>query len=413
MFGICLPNYYICNRNEKKIKQENINLTIFKEMNKKLFFLAIAALGLAACSNDDVVEINQGEAISFRPLTTNVTRASDVNAGTLQESGFTVFAKQGESTYFNETAFIYGTGTYNSATKYYWPSSGNLDFFAYAYSKPEDHASQVSHTALTYAFTVTPDASAQYQTDLVIACTTDKSKTGTYDAGAKTYGSDGVPLNFRHAESKVTIKLQNTSSALKFTVGNVIIGNINTVGTYTFTGSTNNANEATTNTNTDATSGYWLKFGDWTSTTSGSYTQAANTTTYNGVTAAAPLTHDMILIPQQLTNASTYATGDNNAAFNGSYITVQIKIQNSASSAYILGSAEAFVTALWPLPATKWLPGYHYTYTVDLSGGGYNPTNVDGTDSGLDPVLDGAEIKFVSVTVDAWNETPGNTDVTM
>ena len=52
-------------------------------MNKKLFFLAIAALGLAACSNDDVVEINQSlddsNTISFRPLVNNVTRGIDVD----------------------------------------------------------------------------------------------------------------------------------------------------------------------------------------------------------------------------------------------------------------------------------------------------------------------------------------------
>ena len=63
-------------------------------MNKKLFFLAIAALGLAACSNDDVVEINQSledaNTISFRPVVTNVTRATDITASSLQTSGFTV-----------------------------------------------------------------------------------------------------------------------------------------------------------------------------------------------------------------------------------------------------------------------------------------------------------------------------------
>ena len=111
-------------------------------MNKKLFFLAIAALGLAACSNDDVVEINQSledaNTISFRPVVTNVTRATDITASSLQTSGFTVFATEtgkpysgeGSGPYFPETSFTYSAGTYTSATKYYWPSTGKLDFIA-------------------------------------------------------------------------------------------------------------------------------------------------------------------------------------------------------------------------------------------------------------------------------------------
>ena len=48
-------------------------------MKKNLFILGIAALAFAACSNDEVVEVNQGEAISFRPLMTGVTRAIDAH----------------------------------------------------------------------------------------------------------------------------------------------------------------------------------------------------------------------------------------------------------------------------------------------------------------------------------------------
>lgn len=400
MFGICLPNYYICNRNEKKIKQVNINLTIFKEMNKKLFFLAIAALGLAACSNDDVVEINQGEAISFRPLVNNVTRAADIDASYLQGHGFTVFATEygkpysgnGSGPYFPETEYTFSAGTWTSTSKHYWPSSGSIDFYAYAYSGAEN---QVTHTAQTLVFGVTPNATAANQTDLVFANTNNKSKGGTYGASDEyTYGAHGVPLNFRHAESKVTIQLKNTNSSLKFTVNNVRIGNIKTTGTYTYSGSTSGYG-------TDGENSAYLKFEDWTPATPGYYDQVPATTTYTSATATTALT-SYILIPQAMTAAGTYENGDNNAAFLGPYITIELKIQNADNNAYILGSAQDFVTALWPLTTVTWNPGYHYTYTVDLAGGGYNPTNVNGTNENLDPVLNGAEIKFVSVTVDAW-----------
>lgn len=157
----------------------------------------------------------------------------------------------------------------------------------------------------------------------------------------------------------------------------------------------------------------YLKYGDWSSqSTLGTYTQAAATTSYTSATSATALTNSMILIPQTLTNANAYASESAGAAFNGAYITVALKIQNTTNSAYIVGADSGegdYVTALWPLPGTKWLPGYHYTYTVDLAGGGYYPTNQStiGTGDALDPILNGAEIKFVTVTVDSWTDATG------
>lgn len=383
-------------------------------MNKQIFILAMAAIGFVACSSDETVAVNQNDsdAITFRPIVNGTTRAADIDAGSgtygLQSLGFTVFANVGSTTtnYFPETSFTYAASAYTSATKYYWPSSGTLDFFAYQYS--ENGNNTVSHTALTKAFTVTPSSTAANQTDLVVAFTEGKSKA--------TNGA-GVTLNFRHAESKVTIKLKNSSTTTTITVGDVVLGNVFTTGTYTFTGSTDNAVSPTTTTDTDGNNNSkYLKYDDWSGqATSGSYTQAAATTSYTSATAATALTNSMILIPQTLTNATTYASGDAGAVFNGAYITVALKIQNTTGGAYIVGAASGegeYVTALWPLPATKWLPGYHYTYTVDLAGGGYYPTNQN-TDEGLDPILAGAEIKFVTVTVDSWNTTPGETAVGM
>lgn len=363
----------------------------------------MAAIGFVACSSDETVAVNQNDpdAISFRPLVSGITRATDITATTLQSSGFTVFATAGstfDTKYFNETAFTYSAGAYISATKYYWPSTGTLDFYAYAYNGADG---QVTHTAQTKAFTVTPNSTAANQTDLVFANTNGKSKDGTYDT-SKKYGADGVPLNFRHAESKITVQLKNTSTTLKVTVKDVAIGYLNTTGTYTYSGSTTNAD-------TDHASEY-LKFADWTAKSgTGSYTQTATTTSYTSATATAALPESFILIPQALTTATAYSgttarNGDTpGSPFNGAFITVQLKIQNAATNAYIVGAdGDNYVTALWPLPAGTWNPGYHYTYTVDLAGGGYYPDNRD-TNTDLDPILGGAEIKFVTVTVDGWD----------
>lgn len=373
-------------------------------MKKNLFILAAAALALASCSSDETVEsaaLSKSNEINFRPLVAGSTRATDIEATTLQTSGFTVFSTVGSNfstIYFDETKFTYDNGTYTSSTKYYWPSSGTLDFYAYAYNGT---TGQVTHTAQTKAFTVTPAATAADQTDLVFANTNGKSKDGSYNTS--TYGAAGVPLNFRHAESKVTVQLKNSSTALKVTVKDVAIGYLNTTGTYTYSGST-------TNGDTDH-SGEYLKFEDWTAKSgTGSYTQTATTTEYISTTAATPLPESFILIPQALTTATAYSTASASATFNGAYITVELKIQNAANDAYIVGGAGSYVTAMWPLPAGTWNPGYHYTYTVDLAGGGYYPDNHD-TDTDLDPILEGAVIKFVNVTVDNWADG-GATNVT-
>lgn len=372
---------------------------------KKFFLFAVGALALTACSNDETVEVNPGEAISFRPLVNKTTRATDITSTVLQASGFTVFATENgvnyaAGPYFPETPFAYSNGTYTSATKYYWPSTGQLDFYAYAFNGA---ANQVSHIAQSVAFTVTPDNAASYQTDLVFANTNGKQKGDAYTpsgGSASTYGAAGVPLNFRHAESKVTIKLKNSNSSLKFTVANVAIGYLKGTGTYTYSGSTDNAATPNLTTNTDGAG--FLKFSDWTAQSGAkSYTQTATTTEYTSLTAATALPESFILIPQSLATATQYKSSAKDAEFEGAYISVQVKIQNTTSGAYIVGS-DNYVTAMWPLTAITWNPGYHYTYTVDLADGGYYLVNQDETDEKLDPILGGAEIKFVDVTVDAW-----------
>lgn len=358
-------------------------------MKRNLFILGIAALAFAACSNDEVVEVNQGEAISFHPLINNVTRADDINATTLESTGFYVSARKhsDKSEYFTDAAYtVYTTPssvkTWTCANKYYWPlDDSELDFFAYSpQAVGEGHNSQITAHAAYNTFEVTPATTANTQVDLIFANANQKKKS-TDNAG--------VVLNFRHAESKVVIQLKNTNSSLTFTVKDVVIGNVKNKGQFTFTDESDSK----------------LKYSDWawSGASNTSYTQTVATASAYSTSTPAQAGVDMILVPQTLTNATTYHDGADNAVFDGSYITVELKIQNSIGGAYIVGGSDLWQVALWPLPATEWDPGKKYTYTVDLAGGGYFPTNKASTDSALDPILDGCEIKFVTVTVDDWS----------
>lgn len=367
-------------------------------MKGNLYILAVACLALASCSNDETVATRHDpNEISFRALTNVMTRAADINATTLETTGFYVSAKKhsNASVYFSDAAYTVFTSpgdvkTWTCATPHYWPADDSeLDFYAYApKATGEGKNAQITSYTSPSTFEITPATTADSQVDLIFANANQKKKSTD---------ETGVVLNFRHAESKVAILLKNTDPNLTFTVGDVVIGNVKNKGQFTYSEESESK----------------LKYADWawTDATNTSYSQTVTTASAYSTSTPAQAGVDMILVPQTLTNATTYASASSGAAFNGSYITVQLKIQNTSNSAYIVGGASAWEVALWPLPATQWNPGNKYTYTIDLSGGGYYPTNQD-TNANLDPILGDAVIKFVSVTVDTWGG-PVNSDVTM
>ncbi len=374
-------------------------------MKKNYWILAAAAVALAACSNDDTITVNQGieeaNTINFSTIVEGQTRAAGITTATLES--FYVTANRGSDIYFGgETPVTFTkdgeTTSYRSATKYYWPSEGKLDFYAFA------PATGITRTDSTQ-FSVTPAATPSSQVDFVYGVVRQQDKAS---------GGNGVQLNFRHAMSNVIIQLKNSSNDKKVTVGNVAIGYILPTGAFAPAFKTAEGNQigfCTNSTNisnvTDASeSNYYIVPGAWTASgTRTSYTQTATTTSYTNNIATTALPADMILVPQTLVNAEGYSAATAGSGFNGACITVQLKIQD-AQNHYLAGTADAPVTAMWPLAATQWLPGHKYTYTLDLAGGGYFPTNQDASED-LDPILENAEIFFLSPSVDTWIEATG------
>ena len=368
-------------------------------MKKRLLILAVAGLALASCSNDEVVEsvaTSDANAISFRPLVSGATRALDQTTTTLQGDGkgFYVTAKynasasqEGGTDYFGATTPVHYTykggatnGYYTSDEKYYWPSEGYLNFYAFA---PAVKTDEIERTAYNI-FTITPNNSAASQEDFIYAV--------TYDGNKSSNGTTGVTLTFHHAESKVSIQAKNTST-LDFTINAVTLYQVSTSGKFTYTSNAASITDSKLNNSTWDT---------WTG--SSAYAHTPGTTAFAAGAGAASIATDMILVPQTIAPVSAYASASADAALasTGSFIKVQLKAKQG--SYYVLGGESTWVEAIWPLPAGRWDPGYHYTYTVDLAGGGYSATNKD-ADTDLDPLLEGAEIKFVSVTVDSWTET--------
>ena len=406
-------------------------------MKKSLFILATAAIALASCNNDVKIAENKtlddANEIALRPLVPRVMRApaaADMDASAIQSAGFRVTATKtsdASTIYFNNVDYSYdGTANYTSATKYYWPSEYNLDFYAYTPISSvlvgSDkqivpwNTSTSAYDADSYkVFKVTPDEAAANQVDLVYARTNDWGKCDASDDSHEIDGTPtGVTINFRHTESKVRIKLYNSNSNINVIVRDASICNVKTSGIFTF------ADANTDGQNTGA--GTVLSSSTWTASGNGNYkvTDQSNTK-YNGTSSGSAVqvgSEDWILIPQTFTYATAYSGDNANDPFNGPCIKINLKIKNNATGtpgAYIVGADddalddddnEGYVTAMWPLAAnpaagTGWEKGKQYTYTVNLAGGGYYEKNYTG-DSGLDPILASAEIIFVSVSVDNW-----------
>jgi hypothetical protein len=354
---------------------------------------------LAACSADETVEDNPGLEISFAPSINKVTRAADVTSANLPSYGFNVTAMKqvaggSETTYFSGVDYKWNGNAYGSVDKYYWPATDKLNFYAYAMAT--DAASQV--TKIDYkSFKVEPDADWNKQVDLVFASTKDKVKADS---------ENGVVLNFRHTGAKIKVKVKNTSKTLRFDVTGWKVGFLSPTATFTFDGT------ATDDDHTSATTAtHTLSMDSWSNHAGRSLgTEYVSEFTlpqipaYDGTDNHEQyLAGEMILLPQETPALTAYANATVGADVTNPYIALKMVIRNNDADGTVVASAggDTPVWATWPLPTTKWEPGKVYTYLVDLSGGGYYPNNQD-SDPDLDPLL--TEVKFVSVTVDDWND---------
>ena len=407
-----------------------------------LLILAVAALGFAACANDETTAVNEklaeSNAISFRAFNSGMMRAADQNLAALQASGkgffVTAIHSVGPTTYFDNVQFKWdsGTSTFVSDKKYYWPSEGTLDFFAYA---PATDASQLTRTGTDYkAFTVTPSTTTiANQVDLIYANTDGKAKTGTYTKAdaTKHYGADGVPINFRHTGCKIVIKVKNDANTnLKYEITGVKIVNVDGSATFTYNDTQDSGDNNTDKVNDNSKQ---LLIGDWSNNedvqnvtykspdfTANTFTAQQSTGQFlnsSGTMGTEDENLHMILIPQSTAAVgNAYSAATEGAPYTGSYIALKMKIYNiggtnedpvytviaDASGTTTYSAATVDKWAMWPVQFT-WNPGYKYTYTIDVANGGYWERNNDSTDD-LDPIFEGAVIKFVDVTVDAWRD---------
>lgn len=213
-------------------------------MKKHFRLLGVAALAttmLTGCSNDELVETNQGEAIAFRARTE--TRATPIDKTNL--GNFKVFAKgvHTNGTLYPEGNFL--IGTYNAETKkasaetaerkgdiwkvnrdVYWPSDMSRVFF-WAYttnSNTDTNADCLSSGTINFnqesgpeltGFTLERDDVKKTEKDKSTWMDGDKQKDLllAFTNQSKTESVSSIPLNFKHALSQIEIQAKRKSIA--------------------------------------------------------------------------------------------------------------------------------------------------------------------------------------------------------
>ena len=357
-------------------------------MKKSLFIMALGAIALTSCSQDEVLEVKQ-DAISFATATENASRAAITDANNLTAFNVSGIVNDGGTykTYFDKITMNDGTkegSIYNSG--YYWPM-GNMDFYAYAPTSltfdlgtPDAAANKTADKAAKITG-VTIATDATLQADIVYALSTNN---------AKPAAAAPVDLNFQHALSQVDFKVKiasNVAQAIKVVVNSITVKNLQGTGVYSFP-------TTETDTGTDG-KGTWAISGaltDYTVTPVWSALTNGATGSTEAVTATA--TESMLLLPQTI-EASTYSSG---------WSAKGLFILDADVYSVVGGTEVQLVSEPTYVPVEiNWEEGKHYTYTFVYSADG-NGGKTDDNEDQLIPIQFTLSVDdFVDVPAEVLN----------
>ena len=356
-------------------------------MKSKYLAVALSAVALTACNNDEVMEVNQGRGISFQVATETSTRAQATTTQTITE--FKVWGFTDGKTLMNglEVSKDGNDWTYDGTI--FWPAT-DVDFYSVS---PAD-VTGVNITSSSQKITgFTVDTDQSKQVDLLYAVNKDETK--------EDHAASAVNINFRHALSQIVFKAKNTNENLKVTVKGVKIANIKKKGDFTYPTSATTDNVASESGSiTSGTQGTW---GTPTEATTFSAGMDANGVTLDGVVSTAKdlsnATGALFMIPQALTPWNPTSTGALNQTNTGVYFLLNCQIlsgTNKDIQVWPSDADETFAEIAVPANTLTWEQGKKYVYTFIFGkGAGYEP----GEDPNPDPTLVGIDF---DVTVDEF-----------
>lgn len=400
-------------------------------MKKSIIFLALGALALSSCTQDDQPRVTTGasEGITFRARIPVASRATDITRENLDR--FNVFAiDNNKNQYFFDEFYLDpdDDNYYISSQPYYWPTDNSKLLFL-AYSTNGHKLNEEPKASFDYGLTITnfkveEDINDQY--DFVVA-----SATG-YKQDHKV---DGVGLNFKHALAKISIVAKTQDENYTYEIAGVKLGSMPHLLSYSYSviqeGSFDKPDDWNHNWNLLGydeengiipTSAY---FSDFIWNYDSSITLSTSDKDEDGSIVSNPEMYKNCFMVAPYNYAAWDYENDGRNEGNGAYIGVLMKITNKNSGKVI-----------WPYPVKEgeeneleaitvtvgedsyaWVafplvinlePNNHYLFSIDFTNGAgwVAPCTSDlaGT-----PVF-GDPIKFSAIVNDwdDWNENPGN-----
>lgn len=286
-------------------------------MKKSFLMLGVAAMALASCTNEEVLNVAENRAIGFDAFVGKPTKAVMKNEDFRE---FSVFGGYGESlknVFDNQkVSSTDGTNWTYTPTKY-WTKEKTYTFQAYSpFIDPETASATATATAKGVNFS---GFVADGATDLLVS--------DVVTMNGSTAGP--ISLTFRHILSLINFKFSTDINGATITISNLKVNALPNKGNYT------NANTT----------------GAWSVSESGNY----DMTVANGVTISAPQTSTSVMVlPQTPADKAISVTFTVNA-------TGSIEIKDAPHTVY--------------LPTTALEEGKQYTYTAIITASNIDPGN--------------------------------------
>lgn len=332
---------------------------------KILGIMALAALApvFGACSSGDdtIVRVPAGSGeISFA-ANTDFTRSGDITTNNLTSFNVYAYTSSNDSLDLfmnNVTVSKTSANVWTYSPVRYWPADKSVDFYAFAPAGWVDSGGPLKPVAY--------DAYPGKQ-DIVYAVNEGLR-------GAVGQPNPQVIFNFRHALSKITLKMSSSNQALTVRVTNVALSNIRTKGNFSF------PDESTSGDPTQGSVGKWSDQ----NTPSAYILHMSQTPAERLVLNATPtviapdgagMGGTLFMMPQPLTWRSHGAGEDNYIAIMCAIYDAKSDVKlwpndNTPEENRLPGSTFGDGILKFPLSSTKfseWSPGCHYIYNIVIN----------------------------------------------
>lgn len=279
-------------------------------MKKSFLMLGVAAMALASCTNDEVLNVAENRAIGFDAFVGKPTKADITNESIDKFYVYGGYDSDLDNVFNNVTVSL-KEGKWQYDNTQYWSPDKNYTFQGYA---PETGTASASTKGVNFTGFV-----ANGETDLLV------SEVKSVEANTAISSSTAIQLSFRHVLSKIKFKFTTDLENVNITITDLKVNALPNKGDYTNNGTT----------------------GEWETKEGGNYTLASTGTLTNDKEL---VSGEAIVLPQTPSN-------------------IQVSFTVSATGGLTLSKSHTVT-----LPNTKLEEGKVYVYTAAITSSNIDPS---------------------------------------